>query len=123
MHEQQDQFNVKIAAVHDELKNAQHNIQSLGMQALETQAVKEEDIDSSAKLDLQQAQASQALATALAKATQAAEKDAAAPPALPAMEVNDSDEEHGEGPNKQRKTEERKRSLERAAPKASSEAS
>lgn len=31
--EQQDQFNVKIAAVHEELKQAQQSIQSLGMQA------------------------------------------------------------------------------------------
>lgn len=110
---QQEDYATKITAVQQELKTAQQHIQDLGMQVLETQHVKEEQQDLGARLDLEQATAAQQLAAALAKCTQSAETAAMAPPVTP-MEILASEEEtDGDGPNKSRRTEERKRSLER----------
>lgn len=120
---QQDDYNNKIAAVQAELKAAQQQqIQDLGMQAIETQQIKEEEQDTSAKLDLEQAQAAQRLATALAQCTKAAEAAAGATP-VEAMEILGSEEEEGEGRRKSRRTEARKRSLERPPPDSSAAAS
>lgn len=112
---QQDDYNSKIVAVQAELQAAQKAIQDLGMQAIETQQVKQEDQDISAALDLQQAQLSQKLATALQASTRMSEADAGISSVSGApMEVHASDEEDAEARSKK----ERKRSLE-PVPKAS----
>lgn len=109
---QQEDFMQKITAVQEELRTAQQSIQELGSQALE-QNVKEEDLDGGAQLDLEQAKQAQRLAEALTKAAALAEHPVAAAPA-PMLEVRDSDEDkEDEQPNKSRRMEERKRSLER----------